>query len=63
MATRVKCPMCSVAVEWSPANPYRPFCSQRCKLADLGAWASGQYSVPSDIDEESLSPERNRDED
>jgi len=55
--------MCSVAVEWSPANPYRPFCSQRCKLADLGAWASGQYSVPSDIDEESLSPERNRDED
>jgi endogenous inhibitor of DNA gyrase (YacG/DUF329 family) len=55
--------MCSAAVEWSPANPYRPFCSQRCKLADLGAWASGQYSVPSDIDEESLSPERNRDED
>jgi endogenous inhibitor of DNA gyrase (YacG/DUF329 family) len=47
MATRVKCPKCDDLVVWSPENPYRPFCSERCKLADLGAWATGQYSLTS----------------
>jgi endogenous inhibitor of DNA gyrase (YacG/DUF329 family) len=33
-------------VEWSPASRWRPFCSQRCKLIDLGAWASESYRIP-----------------
>jgi len=33
-------------VEWSPQSPWRPFCSERCKLIDLGAWASEKRSIP-----------------
>ena len=29
-------------------NPFRPFCSERCKMSDLGAWASGDYAIPCD---------------
>lgn len=36
----VKCPHCEKAVSWIPENRYRPFCSERCKLIDLGEWAS-----------------------
>lgn len=35
-------------MEWTPASRYRPFCSERCKLIDLGAWASESYRVPVD---------------
>ena len=31
---------------WDPANKFRPFCSERCKLIDLGAWASESYRIP-----------------
>jgi endogenous inhibitor of DNA gyrase (YacG/DUF329 family) len=49
MATRsVPCPTCNRAVEWSAASPFRPFCSERCKLIDLGAWASEQHRIPDD---------------
>ncbi|HFB4674831.1 TPA: DNA gyrase inhibitor YacG, partial [Neisseria gonorrhoeae] len=36
---QVKCPTCQTAVVWKPENAFRPFCSQRCKLIDLGGWA------------------------
>ena len=39
------CPRCGTPVEWGPASPFRPFCSERCKLLDLGAWASESYRV------------------
>lgn len=42
----VPCPQCGKAVEWVPENLYRPFCSERCKLIDLGAWASEAYRAP-----------------
>jgi hypothetical protein len=42
----VACPGCRTEVEWSTDNPFRPFCSKRCKLTDLGAWASGAYRLP-----------------
>jgi endogenous inhibitor of DNA gyrase (YacG/DUF329 family) len=32
-------------VEWSLASPFRPFCSERCKLIDLGAWMNGQRAI------------------
>ena len=40
-----KCPTCSKQVEWQD-NPFRPFCSERCKLLDLGKWVSEEYRVP-----------------
>jgi len=44
----VRCPQCGAVVEWSPASHWRPFCSERCKLIDLGAWASEAYRVPAE---------------
>lgn len=41
----VPCPTCSRPVPWSQASPWRPFCSERCKLVDLGAWASEQHKI------------------
>jgi endogenous inhibitor of DNA gyrase (YacG/DUF329 family) len=31
---------------WDPANRWRPFCSERCRLIDLGAWVSGERAIP-----------------
>jgi hypothetical protein len=45
MKAKVKCPTCQKEIEWSPLFPYRPFCSERCKLIDLGAWASGEFAI------------------
>lgn len=42
----VKCPACGKRVEWSQQNPWRPFCCERCKIIDLGAWADESYRVP-----------------
>ena len=49
MATKpltVPCPRCRQGALFSPGNPYRPFCSERCRTVDLGAWASEAYRVP-----------------
>lgn len=43
---KVKCPTCEKEITWSEANPDRPFCSHRCKLIDLGEWASENRSIP-----------------
>lgn len=42
----VRCPTCGKPLEWKPENRYRPFCSERCKGIDLGAWAAEEYRVP-----------------
>jgi uncharacterized protein len=42
----VACPTCGRPLEWSDASPFRPFCSDRCRLIDLGAWLSEQRAVP-----------------
>jgi uncharacterized protein len=42
---RVKCPTCQRDLNWESA-PFRPFCSERCRLIDLGAWLSGQRAIP-----------------
>lgn len=44
----VKCPTCSKQVTWTPESRYRPFCSERCKQIDLGAWAAEKYTIGSD---------------
>ncbi|MEN6629762.1 MAG: DNA gyrase inhibitor YacG [Sulfuricella sp.] len=38
--------MCGNLAPFSPANPFRPFCSERCKLIDLGQWATESYRIP-----------------
>lgn len=42
----VRCPACGGDSVYAPTNRWRPFCSERCKQQDLGAWASEQYAVP-----------------
>ena len=41
----VRCPACGGPSLYAPDNPYRPFCSQRCKLHDLGAWANESFRM------------------
>lgn len=42
----VPCPHCGKPVPWTTTSAYRPFCSARCKLIDLGAWASETHRIP-----------------
>lgn len=42
---RVKCPTCQREIDWSQ-SPFRPFCSERCKLIDLGAWLTEKHAIP-----------------
>ena len=44
----VSCPGCGGDSVFAPSNPFRPFCSQRCKSMDFGAWASESFRVPTD---------------
>lgn len=42
---QIKCPVCKKVTIWNN-NPFRPFCSERCRLIDLGKWASEDYRIP-----------------
>jgi uncharacterized protein len=46
----VKCPTCRREIDWS-SSPFRPFCSERCRLIDLGGWLSEQHVIPGDAAE------------
>ena len=46
MSTKVTCPTCQKIHLWSADNAFRPFCSERCKLIDLGEWASEKHVIP-----------------
>ena len=45
-ARQVPCPTCGQPVEWSGRSPYRPFCSERCRLIDLGDWIDEERRIP-----------------
>ncbi len=47
---KVACPTCEKPVEWGEQSPSRPFCSERCKLIDLGAWAAEEHAIPGEPD-------------
>lgn len=47
----VNCPTCKNEVIWSPENKYRPFCSERCRIIDLGEWASESRSIAGSHDD------------
>jgi endogenous inhibitor of DNA gyrase (YacG/DUF329 family) len=50
MTRWVKCPTCGNQSEYAPSNRWRPFCSERCRNVDLGAWATDSYRVPAKPD-------------
>jgi uncharacterized protein len=45
---QVPCPRCGQPAPFSPENKWRPFCSERCKMIDLGDWASERFRVPAE---------------
>jgi uncharacterized protein len=45
-APQVRCPTCQRTLTWSAEFPWRPFCSERCKMVDLGAWFAEERAVP-----------------
>lgn len=49
--TIVNCPTCETRVIWSSKSPYRPFCSKRCQLIDLGEWADEKKIIASNEDD------------
>lgn len=57
MTKMVFCPRCKKEAVFSSANPYRPFCSERCRLIDLGDWASEKYRVPTSDSQEAMADE------
>ncbi len=55
---KVPCPSCRKPALYAASNPWRPFCSERCRSVDLGAWASEQFRVPAEAptDDDQLQP-------
>ncbi len=49
----MRCPICKNEIDASQDNRFRPFCSERCQLIDLGSWAGERYRVPAESQEES----------
>ena len=47
-ARTVRCPACGGPSRYAPDNTYRPFCSERCKQMDLGAWAAEDFRMPAE---------------
>jgi len=47
---KIYCPVCKKKIIYDQNNEFRPFCSKKCKLIDLGAWASEDYAIPGKFD-------------
>ena len=56
-ARKVPCPSCGQPAVYAPFNPFRPFCSDRCRLVDLGAWATESYRIPAKPAEDEGEPD------
>lgn len=56
---QITCPNCGKLGTWNPDNIFRPFCSSRCKLIDLGEWANEERKIPGSP----LYPEFSKDDD
>jgi endogenous inhibitor of DNA gyrase (YacG/DUF329 family) len=53
----MRCPICKKEVSYK-GNPFRPFCSERCKMIDLDNWLSGRYRISNPVEENSAREER-----
>lgn len=49
---KVQCPTCQTQVVWNASSEFRPFCSKRCQLIDLGAWANEENAIAAGSDKE-----------
>lgn len=57
----IACPNCGKKSTWTKDNAFRPFCSERCKLIDLGAWADEKHAVPGEpVNPEDLPSDENK---
>ena len=56
MPKTVSCPTCGRPVIWNEGSPYRPFCSKRCRLIDLGAWLAEDYQIADGTDDPTDDP-------
>ena len=56
---KITCPICGKEKTWRVENLFRPFCSERCKLIDLGEWACDQYKIPGNPAEPKESSDEN----
>ena len=52
----VLCPTCQKSVPWTQESQFRPFCSKRCQLIDLGEWAAEEKAIPSDTADFAMDP-------
>jgi hypothetical protein len=61
-APRVRCPTCQREVVWVAESKWRPFCSERCRMVDLGAWFAGERAIAGEEvgDPEDRPPEQPR---
>ncbi|UJP04541.1 MAG: DNA gyrase inhibitor YacG [Nitrosomonas sp.] len=56
----INCPQCGKKVTWDAVSPWRPFCSERCKINDLAQWAQESYRIPiAESESESEQPNNN----
>ncbi|MCP5427323.1 MAG: DNA gyrase inhibitor YacG [Chromatiaceae bacterium] len=46
--SKASCPTCNKRFNWHKESPWRPFCSERCRLIDLGAWLDGSHRISGD---------------
>ncbi|MEE9356759.1 DNA gyrase inhibitor YacG [Candidatus Vondammii sp. HM_W22] len=53
---QASCPTCKKIFEWNNGSPWRPFCSERCKLIDLGDWLDETHRIPDNTAETPFSP-------
>lgn len=44
----VACPTCKTSVPWTAQQRFKPFCSERCKMIDLGDWATEAHKIPAE---------------
>lgn len=56
MTKTVNCPACGKPVPWTPASRWRPFCSERCRLIDLGEWLSEGRLISEPVNEGDETP-------
>lgn len=50
----LNCPVCQTLIHWNKDFPSRPFCSERCKMIDLGAWSSEEHTIPGETSVEAI---------
>jgi endogenous inhibitor of DNA gyrase (YacG/DUF329 family) len=53
----MRCPICKISIDPSSTNRFRPFCSERCRVTDLGSWAGESYRIPERNPEDREEPE------